>query len=121
MTSPDLRAFLALGALSFAWAAPCQAVTCYVVFDRNDNVVYRDITPPVDMSAGSPARDAMRRRGEYLMFFDSERCPPVEFLTGAAGDARLDFSRSTPVGPSAATPPPDSAKPIVRPAGKPQS
>ena len=27
-----------------------SAVTCYIVLDRNENVVYQDIYPPVDLS-----------------------------------------------------------------------
>lgn len=70
-------------------SAHASAVTCYVKYDRNDNIVYRDVRPPVDMSDnGAAARDAMRRRGEYLMFTETEDCPGVTFnydagVTGA--------------------------------------
>jgi len=36
------------------------------VFDRTENVIYRDVFPPVDLSdAGKADRDAMRQRGEF--------------------------------------------------------
>ena len=60
-----------------------QASTCYFVYDKSDTVIYRDQQPPVDMSArGTAARDAMRQRGEYLMFVDADPCAPLAFLAG---------------------------------------
>ncbi len=81
-----------LAACTIAWSAAASAVTCYIVYDRNDNVVYRSTTPPVDLSdKGAPARDAMRRRGEYLMFGDFEQCPGITFFTGAGGSTGLSL------------------------------
>jgi hypothetical protein len=61
-----------------------------VVLDRSDNVVYRDVYPPVDLSdAGAPEREAMRRRGEFMMFMESDLCPRLEFFTGVAGSVTL--------------------------------
>lgn len=100
-------------------SAGAQAITCYVVFDRSENVVYRDVYPPVDMSEkGANAREAMRRRGEFLMFGDFERCPTVEFVTGAAGAVSLDLqaAMSTTPLPTAATP---AGAPANRPAPAP--
>jgi hypothetical protein len=115
MRSPVLRAFL-VAATAYALAGTAHAVTCYVIFDRSDNVIYRDIFAPVDMSnRGSPAREGMRQRGEYMMFVDVDSCPPVEFLTGSAGNSTVDFSRmapSTPVSPQ------DNARPPARPTPK---
>ena len=79
-----------------------RALTCYVLFDRSENVIYRDIIPPVDLSdAGRSERDAMRRRGEFLMFLESDHCPRLEFFTGAAGTVSLrledTLSPSTPL------------------------
>jgi len=81
----------ALVAATLGLAAPAaRAVTCFVVFDRTENVVYRDVFPPVDLSdAGKAEREAMRQRGEFLMFMDAEQCPRLEFLTGAAGNIAL--------------------------------
>ena len=74
---------LLVGAALCVLQAPAQASTCYFVFDRSDTVIYRDAAPPVDMSIrGAPARDAMRQRGEYLLFVDTDRCAPLAFITG---------------------------------------
>jgi len=66
---------LIVGAAGCAAALPVLAGTCYEVIDRNDVVIYRDTRAPVDLSnAGAPAREAMRNRGELLVFFDVETC-----------------------------------------------
>jgi hypothetical protein len=71
-------------------AGSAAAVTCYVVMDRNDNVVYRSTVPPVDLSdQGAAARERMRQRGEYLMFGDYDMCPGITFFTGAGGSKGL--------------------------------
>jgi hypothetical protein len=88
---PALCAALLATSLGLA-AADARAVTCYVVFDRTDNVVYRDTFPPVDLSdAGKAEREAMRKRGEFLMFMDAELCPRLEFITGGAGNVALSL------------------------------
>ena len=74
-------------------ANSAQAVICYVVYDRGQNVIYQSSYPPVDMSnAGYPAREAMRARGEHMTFGDITQCPTVVFLTGVGGmsDVRVD-------------------------------
>ena len=43
-----ILAFALAGAAGAFIAAPASAVTCYRLLDRNDNVVYQDIYPPVD-------------------------------------------------------------------------
>ena len=79
----------ALGA-ALALASPARAFTCYMLYDRNDNLVYRDTLSPVDMSEqGDAAREAMRRDGEYLIVADADRCPQVRFVFGAAGSKTL--------------------------------
>ena len=66
------------------------ALTCFMVFDRSDNVIYRDVYPPVDLSeTGRAERDTMRRRGEFLLFMESEQCPRLEYFTGSAGTVAL--------------------------------
>lgn len=90
-----------------AIANPSHASTCYVVFDRSDNVAYRDVYPPVDLSdAGRAERDAMRRRGEYLMFMESDLCPRIEYFTGSAGTigVKLDQTSAPSTTPREATP-----------------
>jgi len=62
-----------------------HANNCYFVYDRADNVIYRDQQPPVDMSdRGTASRDAMRQRGEYLMVIDADRCAQVAPATATA-------------------------------------
>jgi hypothetical protein len=64
-------------ALSIACASvPAAAAPCYVVLDRSDAVVYQGPLPPVDLStAGDAARDALRKRGDVLINFDTSSCP----------------------------------------------
>ncbi len=75
-----------------AYSAGAHAFTCYQLFDRSDNVIYRSTLPPVDMSSdGDQVREALRSRGEYLMFVDFDRCPEVEFRFGEAGNRDLSI------------------------------
>ena len=70
--------FAAALGLAGAAALPAEAMICNIVLDRNDQVIYRDVTPPLDLSdGGSRARAAMRQRGEYLMVIDTDRCAQV--------------------------------------------
>lgn len=102
-----LTAVVALAAVQSGAAA---ALTCYVVFDRNDNITYRDVYPPVDLSdAGRAERDAMRRRGEFLLFMESEDCPRIEYFTGNAGTIGLQLDQT--LAPSQA--PRESAAPAA--------
>jgi hypothetical protein len=72
-----------------------DAVTCYMLFDRFDNVVYRNTVSPIDLSdQGAAARAALRQRGEYLMVTESDRCPPVTFVFGAAGSKTLSIDET---------------------------
>jgi hypothetical protein len=89
---PCLPWIATIATAALAWSAPAAAVTCYMVMDRSDNVVYRSSVPPVDLSdQGAAAREAMRRRGEYLLFGEFESCPGVAFLTGASGSRALSL------------------------------
>ena len=59
------------------FAGPASALVCYTVLDKGDQVVYRGYEAPVDMSmtpAGAADRDAMRRRGEYMMISYVDDC-----------------------------------------------
>jgi hypothetical protein len=82
---------LVLGAVAYvAAASPAQALICYVIYDRNENVIYQSTYPPLDMSsAGFAQREALRARGEHLTFGDINECPTVVFLTGAGGSSEL--------------------------------
>ena len=87
-----LRLFgLVLGAVaSVAAASPAHALICYIVYDRNENVIYQSTYPPLDMSsAGYAQREALRARGQHLTFGDIAQCPTVVFLTGASGSSEL--------------------------------
>jgi hypothetical protein len=76
-------------------AGAAGAAPCYMLFDRFDNVVYRNSVSPIDLSdQGAAARAALRQRGEYLLVMESERCPPVTFLFGAAGSKTLTIDES---------------------------
>ena len=89
---PVLLPFAAL--LAGLAAAPASALTCYSVLDRNDNVIYRDTYPPVDLSdQGAAERDRMRRRGEHLIAMEADRCPTLEFFLGNAGTANLNVDQ----------------------------
>jgi len=89
---PVLWSFLAL--VAGLAAAPASALTCYSVLDRNDNVIYRDTYPPVDLSdQGAAERDRMRGRGEHLIAMEAERCPTLEFFLGNAGTANLNVDQ----------------------------
>ncbi len=93
MRHPILAFALACAAGAFT-AATTSAVTCYELLDRYDNIIYRDIYPPVDLSdSGAAERQALRSRGERLISMEADRCPAIEFFTGFAGDARLNFEQ----------------------------
>jgi hypothetical protein len=88
---PKIRDLVLLTGAALAMSSgTANAINCYVLFDRNDNVVYRDMIPPVDLSdQGAPARAAMRQRGEYMMISEADRCPQAAFVFGQAGSASL--------------------------------
>jgi hypothetical protein len=92
-------------------AGAANALTCYVVFDRSENIVYRDHYPPVDLSdAGRAEREAMRNRGEFLLFVEADQCPRIEYFTGTAGTVQLRLEDTLAPSPQ---PPRESAKPAA--------
>jgi hypothetical protein len=85
---------LAGATLCAVLCAPAAAITCYTVLDRNDNVIYRDTYPPVDLSdQGAAERQRMRSRGEHLLAMDTDRCPGIEFFMGNAGSTTLNVDQ----------------------------
>ena len=79
--------FLALAVFSAAALATpvASAVTCYLLLDRNDNVVYQDIFPPFDLSPqGEAERKAMRARNEHMIAMETDRCPRLELSRARA-------------------------------------
>ena len=70
---------------AFSCSASAYALTCHIVLDRADTVVYRDIVPPVDLSErGRAARAAMRQRGEFLLMMESDQCARFVVATNLA-------------------------------------
>jgi hypothetical protein len=84
----NLMSLLCLASL----AGPAAAAPCYVVLDRSDNVVYQGTLPPVDLSsAGDAARDALRKRGDVLINFDTTNCPQRKpSLANGKSEASVD-------------------------------
>jgi len=85
------RALAALAILGLA--VPAAAVNCYMIVDRSNEVIYQDITSPIDLSdEGSAERDALRQRGQQLIAMDAERCPAIDRarIAGKGGPATVD-------------------------------
>jgi hypothetical protein len=62
------------------------ASTCYVVLDRTDAVIYRDVVPPYDLSdPKSPEHAAMRARGEHMLIAEFDKCEPAGFISRTTG------------------------------------
>jgi hypothetical protein len=73
---------------AFGCSATAHALTCHIVLDRSDTMLYRDSVPPVDLSErGRPARTAMRQRGEFLLVMESDQCARFVAATGAPGSS----------------------------------
>jgi hypothetical protein len=111
---------LAASAVSVALFSPAaEAFTCYMLYDRNDNLVYRDTISPVDMSdQGAATRESMRARGDYLIVADADRCPQVTFVFGAAGSSTLSVDSivgGMPAGPGSISATRPAARAIPRP------
>jgi len=80
---------LIVGAVLGATAMPALAGMCYEIIDKNDVVIFRGTTTPVDLSrAGAPDREAMRRRGELLVIFEIDTCVVIGRV-GATGSRTL--------------------------------
>ncbi len=74
-------------ALAAASTAALAASTCYTVYDHQGAIVYRAFQPPFDgaQDFASPGREAMRARGENLVFFPADFCAPVASVGGIGG------------------------------------
>ncbi len=81
MSRISVRAFAAATAFAAAAVAPAAmaAPTCFTVYDRQGEIVYRDVALPFEGAADptSPGRTAMRERGEHLVYFEADFCVPV--------------------------------------------
>lgn len=81
-----LLSILAVALAAAAAAAPANAVICYTLLDKSDNLLYRSSVPPVDMSdAGAAQREALRRRNQYLMVAEVDSCQAVAAAAGTSG------------------------------------
>ena len=75
-----------------ALAPTASGMTCYLVLDRNDNVIYQDIFPPLDLSdAGDAERKAMRARNEHMIAMETDRCPRLELIAGPGVGTRINL------------------------------
>ena len=114
MRLTDVARALAAAAIIGA-SAPAIAVNCYAIVDRANEVIYQDLTPPIDLSdQGAPERDALRRQGQQLVAMDVERCPAIDRarIAGKGGPATVEeivagMRPAVPYG-TAASPPPAS-------------
>ena len=84
-----LRQLVAVAALSgLVWTGTASAVTCFIIFDRNDNVVYRDANPPVDLSdLGAQQRASLRARGMHLLVAEFDQCFSTGYIATTTGSA----------------------------------
>ena len=84
----------ALAALAIAGAcAPAGAFNCYMIVDRSNDVIYQDVTSPIDLSEdGAAQREALRARGQQLVTMDTERCPAIDRgrVAGTGGPATVE-------------------------------
>jgi hypothetical protein len=88
-----LRVPIALvGAALAVAASAADASICYIILDAKETIVYRAAIPPVDMSdRGAAARDALRQKGNYLLFMETEQCVPIGFGSGWANSSQAPF------------------------------
>ncbi len=91
---PSICGVLLATALTALAAGHAQAITCYLVYDRNDNLIFQDTYPPIDLSdRGAAERDAMYGRGEHLTVMESDHCPTIQFFTGSGGTSALSVDQ----------------------------
>ena len=82
------KLWIMIAAVAAAAAVPgvANAIVCYTLLDKGDNVLYQDSAPPIDMSdSGAALRRGMRQRNEYLMIYEVDTCPPVVAVAGSTG------------------------------------
>ena len=78
-------ASLVIAAL-LAVAGPAVAAPCFLIIDRNDVILYRDLVPPFDLSTTrSQDRDALRQRGHLLLVAEFEQCNSVGYISATTG------------------------------------
>src|SRR4249920_478038 len=68
------------------WAGAASAAPCYVIYDRNDAIIYRDYAVPFDLSdPKAPERTMMRQQGQHLLVAEFDNCNPVGFISPTTG------------------------------------
>lgn len=73
-------------AATLACAGSALAVSCFIVYNRDSVVIYRDVVAPFDLSnKNAPERAAMRRNGAHLLFADFETCAAVGYVSPTTG------------------------------------
>jgi hypothetical protein len=84
MTRPRPLRLLVLGAALAASSAALAAPMCFTAYNRAGEIVYRDHVAPFEgaLDPTSSGREAMRARGEHLVFFEAEFCVPVSRVVG---------------------------------------
>ena len=82
----------ALAVLALASAAlPAAAVSCYVIVDRANEVIYQGTLSPIDLSDdGTGARDALRARGQQFIAMDAPSCPAIDRMRTGIDTANVD-------------------------------
>lgn len=84
MRARDFAVMTGLAALTFAGGA--AAVPCYLIIDRNETVIFRDTSPPFDLSvANAPERASLRKRGEHLIIAEFDKCNAVGYISATTG------------------------------------
>jgi len=78
---------LAVAALLLSMGSAAVAAPCYVIYDRNDAIIYRDYKPPFDLSnINSREREMMRKQGQHLLVAEFlEDCNSVGFISPTTG------------------------------------
>jgi hypothetical protein len=81
---------IAAGLIALCAAGLAMAAPCYLILDRNDAVIFRDIEPPIDLSTdnNSPERKALRQRGQHLLVADFDRCDAVGYISPTTGSTQ---------------------------------
>jgi len=85
MTTAPIRRAACAAALALAASTPASAAFfCYTVYDKAGDIAYRDTVAPFEgaLDPTSSGREAMRRRGEHLVFFEADFCPPASRVVG---------------------------------------
>jgi hypothetical protein len=83
--------------------ASANALACYTVYDRNNRVVYNELTPPVDMSL--PLHQTLPRRfpGGHMVFDVNGACPRANEAGLVAAARPMDSNASAPLLTDAST------------------